>query len=68
MEDFIKNAKTLMDKAIKFLEEEYKLIKAGRANPKILDKVFINYYGSKTPIHQLSPWDVSLLKEIEREI
>lgn len=80
MEDFIKNAKTLMDKAIKFLEEEYKLIKAGRANPKILDKVYINYYGSKTPVNQLSaisiegrslilkPWDVSLLKEIEREI
>ena len=59
MEDFVKNAKVLMDKAIKFLQEEYKLIKVGRANPKILDKVFIEYYGSK---------DISLLKEIERAL
>lgn len=80
MEDFLKNAKLLMDKAIKFLDEEYKLMKIGRANPKILDKVLIEYYGSKTPINQLSaisvegrsiiikPWDISNIKEIEKEI
>jgi ribosome recycling factor len=80
MEDFVKSAKVLMDKAIKFLQEEYKLIKVGRANPKILDKVFIEYYGSKTLVNQLlatsvegrslvlKPWDNSLLKEIERAL
>lgn len=80
MEDFAKSAKLLMDKAINFLTEEYKLVKAGRANPKILDKIYIDYYGTKTPINQLmsvsvdartlvlKPWDASALKEIERVI
>lgn len=80
MEDFIQNTKISMNKAVKFLEEEYKLMKIGRANPRILDKIFIDYYGSKTPINQLSvinvegrtilikPWDTGLIREIEKEI
>ena len=70
-----------LDKTIKVLKEEYTNIRAGRANPHILDKITIDYYGAVTPINQvgnisvsdakcliISPWDVSLLKEIEKAI
>lgn len=80
MNDFLSMAKLSMEKSLEFLDEEYKLIKVGRANPKILDKVCIDYYGTKTPINQVAsisvdarsliikPWDSSLLKEIEKSI
>lgn len=80
MNDFLSMAKLSMEKSLGFLEEEYKLIKVGRANPKILDRVCIDYYGTKTPINQVAsisvdarsliikPWDSSLLKEIEKSI
>ena len=80
MSDFVSIAKESMNKAINFLEEEYKLIKVGRANPRILDKVFVDYYGAKTPVNQVAsinvdarslvvkPWDGAILREIEREI
>ena len=80
MNDFLSMAKSLMEKSLDFLDEEYKLIKVGRANPKILDRVCIDYYETKTPINQVAsisvdarsliikPWDSSLLKEIEKSI
>ena len=80
MNDFLSMAKSSMEKSLGFLEEEYKLIKVGRPNPKILDKVCIDYYGTKTPVNQIAsvnvdarslvikPWDVSLLKEMEKSI
>ena len=80
MNDFLSMAKSSMEKSLGFLEEEYKLIKVGRANPKILDRVCIDYYGTKTPVNQVAsisvdarsliikPWDSSLLKEIEKSI
>lgn len=80
MNDFLSMAKSLMEKSLDFLDEEYKVIKVGRANPKILDRVCIDYYGTKTPINQVAsvsvdarsliikPWDSSLLKEIEKSI
>ena len=42
MNDFLSMAKSLMEKSLDFLDEEYKLIKVGRANPKILDRVCID--------------------------
>lgn len=70
-----------MEKTINALEEEYNTIRAGRANPHILDRITVNYYGVPTPIQQvgnisvpeariiqIQPWDTSLLKEIEKAI
>ena len=70
-----------MDKTISVFEENLSEIRAGRANPAILNKITINYYGTPTPINQVAgisvpearliviqPWDASILKEIEKEI
>ena len=70
-----------MKKTISVLEEELASIRAGRANPKILDKIMVSYYGVPTPINQMAnimvpearviaiqPWDASQLKEIEKEL
>ncbi len=68
-------------KTVKALENEYVSIRAGRANPHVLDKVTVDYYGQPTPLSQvgtvsvpegrvllIQPWDASILKEIERAI
>lgn len=73
--------KEKMAKAIEVLNERLAEIRAGRANPAILNKVKIDYYGTPTPINQVAgisvpearliviqPWDASILKEIERAI
>lgn len=70
-----------MKKAIEFLESEYAAIRAGRANPHVLDKLRVDYYGTPTPIQQvgnvtvpeariiqIAPWEKSLLREIEKAI
>ena len=70
-----------MDKTISVFEENLSEIRAGRANPAILNKITVNYYGVQTPINQVAgisvpearmiliqPWDINLLKEIEKEI
>ena len=70
-----------MNKSISVFEEKLAEIRAGRANPAILNKIKVNYYGQPTPINQVAgisvpearlieiqPWDLSLLKEIEKEI
>ncbi len=70
-----------MKKTISVFEENLSEIRAGRANPAILNKVMIDYYGTPTPINQVAgisvpearliviqPWDASILKEIEKEI
>ena len=70
-----------MKKSISVLEENYAEVRAGRANPAILNKIMIDYYGTPTPINQVAgisvpearmiviqPWDASVLKEIEKEI
>ena len=70
-----------MKKSLNVLNDELAGIRAGRANPKILDKISVEYYGTPTPINQVAnimvpearmitiqPWDASLLKEIEKEI
>ena len=70
-----------MNKTISVFEENLSEIRAGRANPAILNKITVNYYGVPTPINQVAgisvpearliliqPWDTSILKEIEKEI
>ncbi len=70
-----------MDKTISVFRESLSEIRAGRANPAILNKITVDYYGVPTPINQVAgisvpearmiliqPWDMSLLKEIEKEI
>ncbi len=70
-----------MSKAIEFLEGEYNTIRAGRANPHVLDKIRVDYYGTPTPIQQvgnvtvpeariiqIAPWEKSMVKAIEKAI
>jgi len=70
-----------MGKTIDNLQSEYAGIRAGRANPHILDKIKVDYYGTPTPMQQvgnvsvpearmimIQPWDKSLLKDIEKAI
>lgn len=70
-----------MDKTISVLQENFSEIRAGRANPAILNRVKVDYYGTATPINQVAgisvpearliviqPWDMSILKEIEKAI
>ena len=70
-----------MQKSVDSLEAEYATIRAGRANPNILNKIKVEYYGVPTPMQQLanitvpeartlmiSPWEPSLVKEIEKAI
>lgn len=70
-----------MEKTILSLEGEFNTIRAGRANPHVLDKIMVDYYGQPTPIAQvgnltvpeprliqIQPWDSSLLKSIEKAI
>lgn len=70
-----------MQKAIESLASEYSSIRAGRANPHILDKLKVEYYGTPTPMQQVAnitvpeartlmiqPWESSLIKEIEKAI
>lgn len=70
-----------MNKSVNALSKEYVAIRAGRANPAVLDKVLVDYYGSPTPINQLAavsvaeartlviqPWDISVLRDLEKAI
>ena len=75
------NIENKMDKTISVLQENFSEIRAGRANPAILNKIKIDYYGTPTPISQVAgisvpearliviqPWDMSVLKELEKAI
>lgn len=81
MNEQISKAQEKMEKCLKSLEHEYSTIRAGRANPAVLDKVTVDYYGAPTPINQMAavsvaearilviqPWDKSSLKLIEKAI
>ena len=72
---------TKMNKTFANLESEFQSIRAGRANPHVLDKIKVDYYGTPTPIQQvgnvtvpeprmlqIAPWDKSLIKPIEKAI
>ena len=77
----IKKFEEKMQKSIESLEREYNSIRAGRANPHVLDKIKVDYYGTPTPLQQvgnvsvpearmivIQPWEKSMLKEIEKAI
>ena len=81
MDDRLKPYDEKMKKAYEFLEMDLGTIRAGRANPHVLDKVKVDYYGTPTPIQQvgnitvpdprmiqIAPWEKSLIKEIEKAI
>ena len=81
MKDILKQAEEKMQKYIHVLSDEFAAVRAGRANPAILDKVMVDYYGAPTAINQLAavsvsearvlviqPWDVSSLESIEKAI
>ena len=70
-----------MQKAYDFMESEFATIRAGRANPHVLDRLRVDYYGTPTPIQQvgnvtvpepriiqIAPWEKSLIKDIEKAI
>ena len=81
MKEMYREFEDKMKKAISILEADYKTLRAGRANPSVLDKVTVDYYGAPTPINQLaslsvteartlsiSPYDASAMKSIEKAI
>ena len=70
-----------MEKTIGALERDFGTVRAGRANPAVLDRIMVDYYGAPTPINQMAavsvpeprllqiqPWDASTLKDIEKAI
>ena len=70
-----------MDKALDHLQEEFGAVRAGRANPRVLDRISVEYYGSETPLNGVAtisspdartlviqPWDTKLLKDICKAI
>lgn len=80
-EDEFKKLSEKMDKSIQALRNEFTSIRTGQANASLLDRVFVDYYGSRTPVTQVAsvtvpearllvvqPWDKGLLKEIEKAI
>ena len=81
MKELIKKSEDTMRRRIDHLIAEYAAIRAGRANPGVLDKVVVDYYGAPTPVQQLAavnvseartltiqPWDASCLRSIEKAI
>jgi ribosome recycling factor len=79
--DIHKELEKKMKKSVEYFTNDLASIRAGRANPKLLDKIRVDYYGTPTPLNQLSnisvpeprclliqPWDANALKEIERSI
>ena len=77
----IKEFENKMSKTVDALKEDYVTIRAGRANPHILDRLRVDYYGTPTPIQQVAnvsvpearmiqiqPWEASLIKDIEKAI
>ena len=81
MDARLNNFQEKMEKSLKNLEEEYAGIRAGRANPHVLDKLKVDYYGTPSPIQtvanvsvpearviMIQPWEPSLVKEIEKAI
>lgn len=81
MQQIFKKTEESMKKTINALANDYASIRAGRANPAVLDKIMVDYYDTPTPINQLAavsvaearvlviqPWDISVLKGIEKAI
>ncbi|WP_206885472.1 ribosome recycling factor [Alicyclobacillus mali (ex Roth et al. 2021)] len=80
-EELIQSLQERMEKAVQNLRREFATVRAGRATPSMLDHVMVEYYGSQMPVNQvasvtspeprllvISPWDKSMLAEIEKAI
>lgn len=81
MKQEVKKYEEKMNKSLQSLLDEYSTIRAGRANPHVLDRITVEYYGAPTPIQQvgnvsipearilqIQPWDTSVMKAIEKAI
>lgn len=81
MKDVLQEAKDKMEKTVEVLQESYASVRAGRANPTVLDRIRVDYYGTPTPINQIAaisvseariltiqPWDMTACKDISRAI
>lgn len=81
MDERVKAFKDKMVKTVEHLEADYQGVRAGRANPHVLDKLRVDYYGTPTPVQQvgnvtvpeprmiqIAPWEKNLLKDIEKAI
>ena len=81
IKEILAEAKTRMDKSIDVLGNNLQAIRAGRANPKLLDRITVDYYGTPTPLNQIGnvsvpearmmaikPWEKNMLKAIEKAI
>mgnify|MGYP000788902177 CR=1 FL=1 len=81
IDERVKPFEVKMGKSIASLDSEFGTIRAGRANPHVLDKIKVDYYGTPTPLQQvgnvsvpearmiqIQPWEKSMLKEIEKAI
>ena len=81
MDARVKAYEDKMQKAFEFLLSDFQTIRAGRANPHVLDKIRVDYYGTPTPLQQvgnitvpearmlqIAPWEKSLIKEIEKAL
>ena len=81
METVFAKTKERMEKCLDSLDRDYQTVRAGRANPKVLNNVVVDYYGTPTPLNQMAaisspeprllvvqPWDASTIKDIEKAI
>ena len=81
MDEIYELHKEKMEKTLRALDNEYASVKAGRANPTVLDRIKVDYYGAPTPVNQIAtvavpepqiltiqPWDASAVKMIEKAI
>lgn len=79
--DLVLKSEESMRKSMNFLKEDLASIRAGKANPKLVDKIQVSYYGTMTPLNQIAnisvpeprailiqPWDASALRDIEKAI
>lgn len=81
MQEQLKKAGERMNRRLDHMCQDFSEIRAGRANPAVLDKIKVDYYGTPTPVNQLAavsvteartltiqPWDASVLKQVEKAI
>ena len=81
IEGILKDTRVSMDKSVTALKNEFKKVRTGRASTSILDSIRVDYYGTPTPLSQtatlavpesrlitIQPWDVSVIKDIEKAI
>src|SRR5688500_3686833 len=81
IKELLDDGEIRMDKAVEALAHDYRAVRTGRGNPALLEKITIDYYGTRTPIQQVAgvtapegrmlmikPWDRTALRAIERAI